>query len=202
MRKYWRDLCLQLGGANAAQRMRNLVFMEVSGKLKTQKMNGGTEGQILARYEGNISATQGAFKFASALTFTINGFNNSPNLDKDALFYALGWWFQADKWTGQSQRDASKRCTGRKLIFPNEHFCIDLSEFHELIQVVWASSTFFCYTDPAQENERKTLMGMSAQCSRRLAKTMWQKSHSYYEIGEGAGYHIRNGNTISSHLEE
>ncbi|MBW0521647.1 hypothetical protein O181_061362 [Austropuccinia psidii MF-1] len=48
MGNYWRDLCLQLGGANAARRMNNLVFMEVLGELKTQKMNGGTKGQILA----------------------------------------------------------------------------------------------------------------------------------------------------------
>ncbi|MBW0481128.1 hypothetical protein O181_020843 [Austropuccinia psidii MF-1] len=53
--------------------------------------------------EANIPANQGAFKFASALTSTMNGFKNSPHLDKDALLYALGWWFQADKWTGQIQ---------------------------------------------------------------------------------------------------
>ncbi|MBW0495384.1 hypothetical protein O181_035099 [Austropuccinia psidii MF-1] len=69
-------------------------------------------------------------------------------------------------------------------------------------QVVWASSTFAHYTDPAHNNESTTLVGMSAQCSRRLTKTMWLKSHSHYEIGEGADYHIRNGNTTSSHLEE
>ncbi|MBW0522357.1 hypothetical protein O181_062072 [Austropuccinia psidii MF-1] len=153
-------------------------------------------------YEANISVNQGAFKFASALTFTMNGFKISPHLDKDALLYALKWWFKADKQTSQIQRDASKRCTGGKLIFPNEHFWIDLSECHGLIQLVWTISTFFHYTDPAQENEGTTLVGMSTQFSRRLAKTMWRKSHSYYEIGKGAGYLIRDGNTISSHLEE
>ncbi|MBW0566043.1 hypothetical protein O181_105758 [Austropuccinia psidii MF-1] len=118
--------------------MNNLVFMEVLGKLKTQKMNGGNEGKILAwlaafcilvqslqyvgdklfqkiqtcykslgplsfdqvNYEADISANQGAFKFASALTSTMNGFKNSPHLDKDSSLYALGWWFQADKRTG------------------------------------------------------------------------------------------------------
>ncbi|MBW0560530.1 hypothetical protein O181_100245 [Austropuccinia psidii MF-1] len=132
----------------------------------------------------------------------MNGFKNSPHLDKDALLYASGWWFQADKWTSRIQRDVSKQCTGGKLSFPNEHFWIDLSECHGLIQVVWASSTFFHYTDPAQDNESTTLVGMSTQCSRRLAKTMWRKSHGYYEIGKGAGDLIRDGNTISSHLEE
>ncbi|MBW0573827.1 hypothetical protein O181_113542 [Austropuccinia psidii MF-1] len=153
-------------------------------------------------YEPGTSANQGDFKFASALTFTMKRFQNLPHVDKDALLYASGWCFQADKQTGQIQRDASKWCTRGKLIFPNEHFWIDLLECHGLIQVVWASSTFFHYTDPAQDNESTTLMGMSAQCSRRLAKTMWQKSHSYYEIGEGAGYHIRDCYTISSQLEE
>ncbi|MBW0563461.1 hypothetical protein O181_103176 [Austropuccinia psidii MF-1] len=124
-------------------------------------------------YEGDIPANQGACKFASALTFTMNGFKNSPHLDKDASQYASGWWFQADKQTGQIQRDASKRCTGGKLIFPNEHFWIDLSACHGLIQVVWSSSTFVHYTDPAQDNESMTLLGMSGQCSRRLAKTMF-----------------------------
>ncbi|MBW0592967.1 hypothetical protein O181_132682 [Austropuccinia psidii MF-1] len=132
----------------------------------------------------------------------MNGFKNSPHLDKDALQYASGWWFQADKRTGQIQRDASKRCTGGKLIFPNEHFWIDLSACHGLIQVVWASSTFVHYTDPAQDNESTTLVGMSAQCSSRLAKTMCQKSHGYYEIGERAGYQIRDGNTISCQFKE
>ncbi|MBW0565655.1 hypothetical protein O181_105370 [Austropuccinia psidii MF-1] len=65
-------------------------------------------------YEGNIPANQGACKFASALTFTMNGFKNAPHVDKDASQYASGWWFQADKRTSQIQRDASKRCTGGK----------------------------------------------------------------------------------------
>ncbi|MBW0493270.1 hypothetical protein O181_032985 [Austropuccinia psidii MF-1] len=97
--------------------------------------------------EANISTNQGAFESASALTFTIHGFKNSPHLDKDALLYASGWWFQADQWTGQFQRDASKQCMGGKFIFPNENFWIDLSECYGLIQVVWASSTFLHYTD-------------------------------------------------------
>ncbi|MBW0576273.1 hypothetical protein O181_115988 [Austropuccinia psidii MF-1] len=132
----------------------------------------------------------------------MNGFNNSPHLDKDAFLYASGWWFQADKQTGHIQRDASKRCTGGQLIFPNEHFWIDLSTCHGLIQVVWASSTFAQYTDPAQDNERTTLVGMSAQCASRLAKAMWQKSHGYYEIGERVGYQIADGNTISCQFKE
>ncbi|MBW0552702.1 hypothetical protein O181_092417 [Austropuccinia psidii MF-1] len=104
-------------------------------------------------YEGNIPTNQGACEFASALTFTMNGFKNAPHVDKDASLYALGWWFKADKRTGQIQRDSSKRCTGGKLIFPNENFWIDLSACHGLIQVVWASSTFAHYTDPEQDNE-------------------------------------------------
>ncbi|MBW0501944.1 hypothetical protein O181_041659 [Austropuccinia psidii MF-1] len=68
-------------------------------------------------YEANISPIQGHFKFASALTLTMNGFKNSPHIDKDASLYALGWWFQADKRTSQIQRDASKWCTGG-LYFP------------------------------------------------------------------------------------
>ncbi|MBW0589597.1 hypothetical protein O181_129312 [Austropuccinia psidii MF-1] len=79
----------------------------------------------------------------------MNGFKNSPHLDKDSLLYYLGCWFQADKWTGRIQRDASKWCTGGKLIFPNENFWMDLANFHGLSQVVWAGSTFSHYTDPA-----------------------------------------------------
>ncbi|MBW0536715.1 hypothetical protein O181_076430 [Austropuccinia psidii MF-1] len=145
---------------------------------RNQGANLSSVGCILVNREADIPANQGAFEFASTLTFTMNVFKNSPHLDKDALLYALGWWFQADKWTGQIQGDASKQCTGGKLIFPNEHFWIDLSKCHGLIQVVWASSTFVHYTDPAQDNESTTLVVMSALCSRRLAKTMWQKSHS------------------------
>ncbi|MBW0569311.1 hypothetical protein O181_109026, partial [Austropuccinia psidii MF-1] len=148
-------------------------------------------------YEGDIPENQGACEFASALTFTMNGFKNAPHVDKDALQYASGWCFQADKRTGQIQRDASKRCTGGNLIFPNENFWIDLSDCHRLIQVVWASSTFAHYTDPAQDKESTTLAGMSAKCSSKLANTMCQKSHGYYEIGERVRYQIRNGNTIS-----
>ncbi|MBW0474012.1 hypothetical protein O181_013727 [Austropuccinia psidii MF-1] len=130
----------------------------------------------------------------------MNGFKNSPHLDKNASLYALGWWFKSDKRTGQTQSYASEWCTGGKLIFPNEHFWIDLSDCHGIIQVVWASSTFVHYTDPAQNNEIMKLMCMSAQCSRRLAKTMWRKSHGYYVIGEGKGYQARDGNKISSQL--
>ncbi|MBW0548278.1 hypothetical protein O181_087993, partial [Austropuccinia psidii MF-1] len=93
-----------------------------------QGANLSSAGFILVNYEANISANQGAFKFASALIFTMNRLENSPHLDKDALLYASGWWFQADKQRGQIQRDASKQCTGGKLIFPNDNFWIDLSE--------------------------------------------------------------------------
>ncbi|MBW0504173.1 hypothetical protein O181_043888 [Austropuccinia psidii MF-1] len=44
-------------------------------------------GCILVSYEGNIPANQGACEFASTLTFTMNGFQNSPHLDKDALLF-------------------------------------------------------------------------------------------------------------------
>ncbi|MBW0472675.1 hypothetical protein O181_012390 [Austropuccinia psidii MF-1] len=60
-------------------------------------------------YEANISANQGAFKFASALTFNLSVFKKLPHVNKDASLYALGCWFQADKQTGQIQRDVSKR---------------------------------------------------------------------------------------------
>ncbi|MBW0527089.1 hypothetical protein O181_066804 [Austropuccinia psidii MF-1] len=168
---------------------------------KNRGANLSSVGCILVNYEADIYAYQGAFEFASTLNFTINGFKKAPHLDKDSLVYDLGWWFQADKRTSQIQRDASKRCTGGKLIFPNENFWIDLSKCHGLIQVVSASSTFAHYTDTAQDNERMTLVGMSAQCLRRLEKTMWWKSKGYYEIGEGVGYHIRDGNKISSQSE-
>ncbi|MBW0555144.1 hypothetical protein O181_094859 [Austropuccinia psidii MF-1] len=170
-------------------------------KIQTCYKSLGVPSVDQVNYEANISENQVAFEFASVLTFTMNRFKNSPHLDKDELLYSLGWWFEADKRTSGIQRDASKQCTGGKLIFPNAHFWIDLPECHGLIQAVWVSITFFHYTDPEQDNESPTLVGMSTQCSRRLAKTMWQKIHSYYELGEGAGYHIRDGNTISSHLE-
>ncbi|MBW0580047.1 hypothetical protein O181_119762 [Austropuccinia psidii MF-1] len=153
-------------------------------------------------YEADIPANQGAFKFASALTFTMIGFKNAAHVEKDALLYASGWWFQADKRTGQIQRDASKKCTGGKSIFPKEHFWIDLPEFHALIQVFWASSTFVNYTYPAQDNESTTLVGMSVPCSRRLAKAICQKRHGYYEVDKGVGYQIRDGNTILSQFKE
>ncbi|MBW0512891.1 hypothetical protein O181_052606 [Austropuccinia psidii MF-1] len=48
-------------------------------------------GCILVNYKGNIPANQGACEFSSALTFTMNGFKNSPHLDKDASLYASEW---------------------------------------------------------------------------------------------------------------
>ncbi|MBW0475099.1 hypothetical protein O181_014814 [Austropuccinia psidii MF-1] len=171
-------------------------------KIQTCYKSLGVPSFDQVNYDPDISANQGAFEFASALTFTMHGLKKSPLLDRDALLYALGGWFQADKWTGRIQRDASKQCTGGKLIFPNQHLWLDLSNCHGLIQVVWGISTFSHYTDPAHDNESTTLVGMYAQFSRRLAKTMWRKSHKYYEIGKGGGYHIRDCNTISSQLEE
>ncbi|MBW0508145.1 hypothetical protein O181_047860 [Austropuccinia psidii MF-1] len=50
-------------------------------------------------YEANISTNQGAFEFASTLTFTMNGFKKFPHVDKDEFLFALGWWFQAYKRT-------------------------------------------------------------------------------------------------------
>ncbi|MBW0558844.1 hypothetical protein O181_098559 [Austropuccinia psidii MF-1] len=177
MGHYWRDLCWQLGGANEAQRIKKFVLYGSLGKIENTKdewrnqgANLSSVGRILVNCEADIPENQGAFKFASTLAFTMNGFKNSPHLEKDALLYSSGWWFKADKRTGQIKRDVSKRCTGGKLIFPNEHFWIDLSACHGLIQVVWASRSFVHYTDPAQDNKRRTLVGMSAQCSSRLAK--------------------------------
>ncbi|MBW0490832.1 hypothetical protein O181_030547 [Austropuccinia psidii MF-1] len=81
-------------------------------KIQTCYKSWGVLSYDQVNYEANISANQGALKFASALTFTMSGFKNSPHLDKDASLYALGWWFQADKRTSQIQRDVSKQCTG------------------------------------------------------------------------------------------
>ncbi|MBW0564017.1 hypothetical protein O181_103732 [Austropuccinia psidii MF-1] len=127
----------------------------------------------------------------------MNGFKNPLHVNKDALLYALGWWFQADWRTGKIQKDVLKRCTGGKLIFTNDHLCIELSKHHGLIRVVWASSTFFHYTDPEQDNKSTTLVALSAQCSEKLAKARWQESHCYYKIDEGAA--IRSGIVIQSH---
>ncbi|MBW0578055.1 hypothetical protein O181_117770 [Austropuccinia psidii MF-1] len=135
-------------------------------KIQTCYKSFGVPSFDQVNYEANISANQGSFEFASALTFTMNAFKNSHHLDKDALCML---------WDG-----------GFKLISV-------LAKFKE---VVWASSTFVHYTDPAHDNERTTLVGMSTQCSWRLAKTMWRKSHVYYEIGKEEGYHIRDGNTV------
>ncbi|MBW0588609.1 hypothetical protein O181_128324 [Austropuccinia psidii MF-1] len=99
-------------------------------KWQNQGANLGLVCCILLNYEGDIPANQGACEFSSALTFTMNGFKTSPHLDKDASLYASGCCFQADKRTGQIQRDASKWCTGGKLIFPNENFWIDISDCH------------------------------------------------------------------------
>ncbi|MBW0551238.1 hypothetical protein O181_090953 [Austropuccinia psidii MF-1] len=178
--------------------VRNNLFEKIQNCYKSL----GVPSFDQVNYEADIPANQVAFQFASALTFTMNGFKNAPHVDKDALLYALGWWFRADKRIGQIQIDASKRCTGGKLIFPNEHFWIDLSKCHGLIQVVWASSKFVHYTDPEQDDKSTTLVVMSAQFSRRLAKTKCQKSHIHYEVGKGAGYQIRDGNTISSQFKE
>ncbi|MBW0507001.1 hypothetical protein O181_046716 [Austropuccinia psidii MF-1] len=157
---------LSLVGRNLGQSLR-YVGNNIFQKIQNCYESWGVPSFDQVNCEANIPANQGAFEFASALTFTMNGFKNSPHLDKDVFLYASGWWFQADKQTCQIQRDASKQCTGAKLIFPNEHFWIDISEFHGHIQVVWASSTFVHYTDPPQDKKSTTLVYMSAQCSSR-----------------------------------
>ncbi|MBW0505417.1 hypothetical protein O181_045132 [Austropuccinia psidii MF-1] len=45
-------------------------------------------------YETNIPANKGSFKFASTLTFTMNGFKNAPHVDKDASLYASDGGFK------------------------------------------------------------------------------------------------------------
>ncbi|MBW0504304.1 hypothetical protein O181_044019 [Austropuccinia psidii MF-1] len=192
---------LSLVGCILGQRLR-YVGDNLFEKIQNCYKSLGVPSFDQVNYEADIPPNKGAFKFASALTFTMNGFKNAPHVDKDAFLYALGCWFKADKRTGQIHRDASKRCTGRNRFSQMSIFWIYLSKCHGLIQVVWASSTFVDYTDPAQDNKSTTLVGMSTQCSRRLAKTMCQKSHGYYEVGKGAGYQIRDGNTISSQFKE
>ncbi|MBW0589888.1 hypothetical protein O181_129603 [Austropuccinia psidii MF-1] len=64
-------------------------------KIQTCYKSLGVPSFDQVNYKANISANQGAFEFASALTFTMNRLENSPHLDKDALLYASGWWFQA-----------------------------------------------------------------------------------------------------------
>ncbi|MBW0465549.1 hypothetical protein O181_005264 [Austropuccinia psidii MF-1] len=61
-------------------------------KLQTCYKSLGVLSFDQVNYEANISANEGAFKFASALTFTMNRFKNSPHLDKDEFLYASGWW--------------------------------------------------------------------------------------------------------------
>ncbi|MBW0471308.1 hypothetical protein O181_011023 [Austropuccinia psidii MF-1] len=132
---------------NSLQYVGNKLFQNIQTCYKSL----GVPSFDQVNYEANISANEGAFEFACALTFNMNGLKNSPHLDKDELLYALGWWFQADKRTGKAQIDVTKQCTGGRWIFPNEHFWIDLSKFHGLIQVVWASSTLIHSTDSAPE---------------------------------------------------
>ncbi|MBW0468795.1 hypothetical protein O181_008510 [Austropuccinia psidii MF-1] len=88
---------LSLGGCILCQ------SLQYVGDKLFQKIQLGVPSFDKVNYEANISTNQGAFEFSSALTFTINGFKNSPHLDKDASFYALGCCFQADKQTGQIQ---------------------------------------------------------------------------------------------------
>ncbi|MBW0488372.1 hypothetical protein O181_028087 [Austropuccinia psidii MF-1] len=66
-------------------------------KIQTCYKSLGVPSFDQVNYEANICANHGAFEFASALNFTMNGLKNSPHLNKDASLYALGWWFQGDK---------------------------------------------------------------------------------------------------------
>ncbi|MBW0521079.1 hypothetical protein O181_060794 [Austropuccinia psidii MF-1] len=45
-------------------------------------------------YEADIPANEGEFEFASPLTFTMNGFKNSPHLNKDASLYVWDGGFR------------------------------------------------------------------------------------------------------------
>ncbi|MBW0476771.1 hypothetical protein O181_016486 [Austropuccinia psidii MF-1] len=98
----WRsqDANLSLVGSILGQSLRyvgDILFQNIETCYKSL----GVPSFDQVNYEADISANQGAFEFASALTFTMDGFKNSPHLDKDALLYALGWWFQADKQTSK-----------------------------------------------------------------------------------------------------
>ncbi|MBW0547007.1 hypothetical protein O181_086722 [Austropuccinia psidii MF-1] len=66
-------------------------------KMKTCYISLGAPSFDQVNYK---AANQGVFEFASTFTFTMNGFTILPHVDKDALFYASGWWFEADKRTG------------------------------------------------------------------------------------------------------
>ncbi|MBW0495540.1 hypothetical protein O181_035255 [Austropuccinia psidii MF-1] len=98
---------LRLGGCILGQSLR-YVGDDLFQKIQNCYKSLGVLSFYQVTCEAEIPANQGEFEFASTLTFTMNGFKHSPHLDKDSLLYALGWWFQADKRTGQIQRDASK----------------------------------------------------------------------------------------------
>ncbi|MBW0488491.1 hypothetical protein O181_028206 [Austropuccinia psidii MF-1] len=59
-------------------------------KIQTSSKSFGVLSFDQFSYEANLSANQGAFEFASALTFTMNRFKNSPHLDEDSSLYDLG----------------------------------------------------------------------------------------------------------------
>ncbi|MBW0465760.1 hypothetical protein O181_005475 [Austropuccinia psidii MF-1] len=63
---------------------------ELFQKIQTCYKSLGVPSFDQVSYEADISANQGAFKFASTITFTMNGFKNSPHLDRDASLYASG----------------------------------------------------------------------------------------------------------------
>ncbi|MBW0540045.1 hypothetical protein O181_079760 [Austropuccinia psidii MF-1] len=59
-------------------------------KIQTCYKSLGVPSFDQVNYEVENPTNHGEFEFASALTLTMNSFKNSPHVEKDALFYALG----------------------------------------------------------------------------------------------------------------
>ncbi|CAH7683249.1 hypothetical protein PPACK8108_LOCUS16681 [Phakopsora pachyrhizi] len=55
--------------------------------------------------------------FSSALTFTTSEFENTPHLDNDSSYLAVGWWMQVNKKTGEVNMDENKEVENVKIDF-------------------------------------------------------------------------------------
>ena len=115
----------------------------------------------------------GKYDCSPHLTFTTNGFYNSPHRDKqDIQDFAFVVFLPTNVSDGSLIRTSDRyMINGGGFVFPDYGFGIDFSEQTGIVQMVWASSKVRHCTLPAVESPSHTRMGMSLQINKKTANT-------------------------------
>jgi hypothetical protein len=107
------------------------------------------------------------------LTFTTDGFFNSPHFDKEDISeFAFGLFIPVHKndWTIDPSADSSK-LTGGQFVFPDYRCGIDFAKHNGFVKVVWRSKEVRHCTLYSDNDSTRNQLGISMQINKKTAST-------------------------------